>query len=204
MLDRFERYLETVPQSKERPGFWSVTIRAVEPSETPVLEHEFRGPADAAAVVALAREHQNADCSYEAEAYWDLWHQWPSDGVWRRGPQRILLTCHGETYDANAAAESGHYRADLGFEHLFTGHARLLGSRGGQEEASNQMEAEFLARMRNEQNLREYHDKTRQNIRQLFNWIRTVEQAIPVAKTLLWSEGEDNLEARLDEILAVH
>jgi hypothetical protein len=31
-----------------------------------------------------------------------------------------------------------------------------------------------------------------------------VEKALPLERYLLWSEGEENLEARLDEILAVH
>ena len=33
MLDSFERWLETAPLSAERPGFASLVVRAVEPSE---------------------------------------------------------------------------------------------------------------------------------------------------------------------------
>jgi hypothetical protein len=204
MLDRFERWLQTVPLSSAKQGFTNLTIRAVEPSESPLLEHEFRGGADAAAVATLTREHQNADCAYETDAYWDLWQQSPETGAWRLLPQRLLLICHGPTYDEGVFAETGHYQADLGFEHLFTGHAGLLGSHGMRSEPANEMEADFLARMTNEQHLREYHEKTRQNIQTLLAWTRAVEQALPINKTLLWSEGEENLEARLDEILAVH
>jgi hypothetical protein len=57
--------------------------------------------------------------------------------------------------------------------------------------------------MTREDRLGEYHDKTRQNIQQLLDWTRAVERALPLERTLLWSEGEENLEARLDEILAV-
>src|SRR5947207_4602761 len=90
MLDRFEKWLETVPLSSEKPGFASLTIRAVEPSESPLFEQDFLGGvADASAVVAMAREHQNADCSYEVEAHWDLWQQAPDSAAWRRAPQRI-------------------------------------------------------------------------------------------------------------------
>jgi hypothetical protein len=35
------------------------------------------------------------------------------------------------------------------------------------------------------------------------NWIRAVEGALPVERYRLWSEGEENFEARLDEILAL-
>jgi hypothetical protein len=203
-LDRFERWLDTVPASAERSGFASLVVRAVEPSEAPLLEHDFRtGAADAAAVVALAREHRNADCAYEVEAHWDLWQRDPDTTLWHRGPQRLLLICHGQDYDSGVAAESGHFLADLGLEHLYTGHAGLLGTRGARSQPTDPLEAEFLARMTREEELREYHEKTRQNIQQLLDWVRAVEQALPVARSILWSEGEENLEARLDEILAV-
>ena len=206
MLDRFERWLETVPASAKRPGFDRLVVRAVEPSETPLFEHDFRaGEADVATVVALAREHRNADCSYEVESHWDLWQPDLATGQWQQGPQGLLLICHGPDYDGgNPAAESGHFLADLGLEHLFTGHAGLLGTRTERAEPANPVEAEFLARMAREDRLREYHEKTRQNIQQLLDWTRAVENALPVERTVLWSEGEENLEARLDEILAVH
>jgi hypothetical protein len=205
MLDRFERWLETVPFSAERPGFASLIIRAVEPSETPLLEHDFRaGEADAASVIALAREHRNPDCSYEVETHWNLWQCDLATGLWQRGPQRLLLICNGEAYDNGVAAEGGHLQADLGLEHLYTGHAGLLGTRGVRTAPADPVEAGFLARMSDEDYLRRYHEKTRQNIQQLLDWTRVVEQALPVERTLLWSEGEENLEARLDEILAVH
>ena len=205
MLDRFERWLETVPASAERPGFASLVIRAVEPSEAPVLEHDFRaGGADAATVVALAREHRNADCSYEAETFWNLWQPDHETGVWQRAPRRLLLICNGPEYDGGVAAESGHFLADLGLEHCFTGHGGLLGASNRAAAPASQLEAEFLARMTRDDQLREYHEKTRQNIQQLMDWTRAVEQALPVERATLWSEGEENLEARLDEILAVH
>jgi hypothetical protein len=205
MLDRFERWLETVPVSPDRPGFSGLVVRAVEPSEPPVFEHDFRdGEADVATVAALAREHRNADCSYEVETRWDLWQPDIETGLWRRGPQRLLLICHGPVYEDGVAAESGHFLADLGLEHLFTGHAGLLGTRGRPAAPASPLEAEFLARMTREDHLREYHEKTRRNIQQLLDWTRAVEQALPVERTVLWSEGEENLEARLDEILAVH
>jgi hypothetical protein len=49
-----------------------------------------------------------------------------------------------------------------------------------------------------------YQEKTRDNIKSLFAWVRKMEDALPVAKLRLWSEGEENFEARLEEILAAH
>jgi hypothetical protein len=51
-------------------------------------------------------------------------------------------------------------------------------------------------------NLKEYHARTRDNIQQVFKWMEAVESALPVERSELWSEGEENFEARLDAILA--
>lgn len=56
--------------------------------------------------------------------------------------------------------------------------------------------------MKTGENLREYHTKTRENIQQLFNWVEAIERALPVERSELWSEGEENFEARLDAIVA--
>jgi hypothetical protein len=36
----------------------------------------------------------------------------------------------------------------------------------------------------------------------LFNWVEAIEAALPVERSELASEGEENFEARLDAILA--
>jgi hypothetical protein len=91
---------------------------------------------------------------------------------------------------------------DLGFEHLFTGHAGLLATQAEKiAEPQHPEEARFLMWMSQPQNLREYQEKTRENIKKLMNWMRTVEEAVPVERFRMWSEGEENFEARLDEIL---
>jgi hypothetical protein len=51
--------------------------------------------------------------------------------------------------------------------------------------------------------LREYQEKTLENIQMLMAWMRSAEEALSVDRIRLWSEGEENFEARLDEILAV-
>jgi len=204
MLEQFERLLEAVPLSSAGPGFRWLIVRAIGPAETPLVEHDLSAinakPAD---VVALAREYASADAAFEVEAYWDLWRWDANTSGWIRGPEPLLLTCQGEAYDDGSAAESGHFQIDAGLEHLYTGHAGLLGSSGARYAPADPLEAQFLALMSEEENLREYHEKTRQNIQQLMRWVQSVAQALPVDKFTLSSEGEENLEARLDEILAV-
>lgn len=205
LLEQFERLLETVPLSAGRPGFSSLVIRAVKFSEIPVAEHDVRGAnASAADVIALAREFGADDTACEVGAYWDLWSRDPDDGTWKLTPEPLLLSCHGSTYDEGVAAESGDFLVDLGFEHFFTGHAGLLGSHGARSAPADPVEAEFLALMLHEEHLHEYYERTRENIQTLLKWVRTAEQSLPIERFQLWSEGEENFEARLDEILAVH
>jgi hypothetical protein len=52
------------------------------------------------------------------------------------------------------------------------------------------------------ENLEKYQRQTRENIRRLQNWVSRIEADLPVEKTRLWSEGEENFEARLDEIVS--
>jgi hypothetical protein len=204
-LSRFERLLETFPLSSTWREFTGFVIRAVSPSEPPLTEHDLRGTmAGASDVIALAREHDSADCSYEVEAYWDGWQRNLETGVWEKRPERVLLICNGVDYDDGAWKDSGDFLADVGFEHLFTGHAGLLGAYGARSAPSDPVEAEFLAWMTHEEHLHEYYEKTRANIQLLLNWVDSVEKALPLERHFLWSEGEENLEARLDEILAVH
>lgn len=205
MLDRFERFLETFPLSASRHGFTALTIRAVSPAETPLLEQDLRGiKATASDVIALARERNNPDCSYEIEGYWDMRQRGLETGAWQKAPERVLLICNGRSYDEGVADSSGDFHADAGFEHLFTGHAGLLGTYSTRSAPTDPVEAEFLSWMTHEEHLHEYYEKTRANIQVLMNWVGSVEKAVPLERHLLWSEGEENLEARLDEILAVH
>jgi hypothetical protein len=204
LLPQFQRLLGTFPLSSVRREFTNLVIRAVNPSESPLAEHDLRGTiASAADVVALAAERENPDCSYEVEAYWDVWQRNLETGVWEKGPERVLLACNGPDYDEGVAKASGDFLADLGFEHFFTGHAGILGNHGARSAPADPVEAEFLSWMTHEEHLHEYYEKTRANIQLFLNWVSGVEKDLALERYHLWSEGEENLEARLDEILAV-
>ena len=205
MLSHFEHFLATAPLASAPPGFTGLTIRAVDFTETPLEEHDLRGYLTTpAAIVELGRERLSSDVCYEVAARWDLWVRDVETVRWKKKPERLDLFCYGLEYDGGAFAESGHFMADLGFEHLFTGHAGLLGGENGRvAQPQHPDEARFLMWMSQPQNLREYQEKTRENIQKLMGWMHAVEEAVPVERFRLWSEGEENFEARLDEILAV-
>ncbi|HXO04035.1 MAG TPA: hypothetical protein VN884_00235, partial [Candidatus Sulfotelmatobacter sp.] len=72
----------------------------------------------------------------------------------------------------------------------------------GRSKSESPEEERFLEAMARPENLHNYYEKTQENIKKLFDWVRRIETALPVDKLRLWSEGEENFEARLEEILA--
>jgi len=206
LIPQFARFLATAPLSPSQPGFTELIVQPIDASETPLAEWDLReqgyGPPE---VAALAAQHINADSAYLASAHWDLWSFDSATFKWAQKPEPLTLICHGPEYDSGIASSEGHFVADLGFEHFFTGHAGLLAPGAASnpfDSSGDPVERSFRQWMSVPANLKEYHAKTRENIQLLFNWIDAVEQALPVERSELSSEGEENFEARLDAILA--
>jgi len=206
MIAEFARFLTTAPLSDSHGAFEELIVQAVDPGEAPIAEWDLRpmnaGPAK---VAAMAAQHLNSDTAYVVMAPWDLWAFDLETLKWQRKPQPLELICHGPDYDDGIAASAGHFQADLGFEHFFTGHGGLLAPAPAERAShppEHPVEHTFRQWMAASNNLKEYHAKTRENIQQLFLWVEAIERALPVERTEVWSEGEENMEARLDEILA--
>ena len=127
MIAEFARFLTTVPLAETRSGFDQLIVQAIEAGETPLEEWDLReqkyGPAE---VAALAIQHLNLDTAFFVSGRWDLWTFDIETLKWTLGPQPLELVCQGTLYDNGIARTSGHFMADLGFEHLFTGHGGLL------------------------------------------------------------------------------
>lgn len=204
MLAQFGSFLATVPFSVSKPGFTNLTIRAVDSSEAPILEDDLRAaPLDSAGIIELIGQQIHSDSAYEVRAHLDLWEFDAAAAKWMNGPHPLEIFCYGEDYDDGFWRENGHIEVDLGFEHLFTGHAGLLGIRQiGKRPAESPEEARFLEAMAWPENLQAYHERTRENIKKLLDWVRRIEKAVAVDRVRLWSEGEENFEARMEEILA--
>lgn len=205
MIAQFVRLLATVPLSAARNSFNQLVVQAVDATETPLAEWDFReGTFGAPEVAALAAQNIHEDTGYIVEAEWDLWTFDSETLKWRLGPNPIEITCRGPQYDHGACESDGQFSADLGFEHLFTGHAGLLAPGAASnpfDSSDHPIEKTFRQWMSVENNRREYAAKTRENIQQLFQWIESLERALPVERYELLSEGEENFEARLDAIL---
>jgi hypothetical protein len=205
MIAEFARFLTTAPLTATPPVFTELLVQAVDATETPVAEWDLRplniSPAE---IAALAVQQLNADTAYLVSARWDLWEFDLETLKWQHKPQPLVLNCQGPEFDEGIATTSGHFSADLGFEHFFTGHGGLLAPGAASNpfaSSDHPMEHTFRQWMKAPENLKEYHAKTKENIKQLFNWVEAIERALPVERSELWSEGEENFEARLDAIL---
>jgi hypothetical protein len=205
MIAEFARFLTTAPLSESHPGFDNLMVQAVDSTEPPAAEWDLHGSAfGPAQVAALAAQNLNADSAYTAFAKWDLWSFDLEALKWQRKPEPLTLTCNGLLYDDGLAATAGQFNAELGLEHFFTGHGGILAPGTATNPfagSEHPMEHTFRRWMSASGNAKEYHLKTRENIQQLMNWVDAVERALPVERTELWSEGEENFEARLDAIL---
>jgi hypothetical protein len=205
MVPQFVRFLATVPLSAARNSFDNLVIQAIDSTETPVSEWDFReGTFGAPEVAAIAAQYIHEDTAYIVEAQWDLWTFDSETLKWTHGPHPLEIICRGPQYDDGASASDGQFSLDLGFEHLFTGHAGILAPGAASnpfDSSDHPIEKTFRQWMSVEANRREYAAKTRENIQQLFSWIESIERALPVERNELRSEGEENFEARLDAIL---
>jgi hypothetical protein len=206
MLAEFARLLTSAPLSATPPVFTELVVQPIDATEAPVAEWDLRplnmGPPE---VVALAVQHLNADTAYIVSAKWDIWKFDIESLKWQHKPEPLVLTCHGLEYEDGLAASAGHFSADLGFEHFFTGHGGLLAPGAASNpfaSSDHPVEHTFRQWMSVSANLKEYHAKTRENIQQLFRWVEAIQSALPVERSELWSEGEENFEARLDAIAA--
>jgi hypothetical protein len=206
MIAEFARFLTSAPLSASHLEFDELQVQAVDPSEPPAAEWDLHGAGyGPAEVAALAAQHFNSDSAYIASANWDLWSFDVETLKWQQKPEPLVLTCHGLHYDDGVAATAGHFSADLGFEHLFTGHGGILAPGAASNPfagSEHPIEHTFRQWMSVAGNVKEYHAKTRENIQQLTSWLDAIERALPVERSELWSEGEENFEARLDAILA--
>ena len=206
MIAEYARYLTSAPLSEAHPFFDELVVQAVDPAETPVGEWDLRGQGfGPAEVAALAAQYLNDDTAYIATAQWDLWSFDIEALKWELKPSPLELLCYGPQYDGGASATAGHFSADLGFEHLFTGHGGLLAPGAASDpfaSSDHPVEHTFRRWMSIAANRAQYHAKTRENIQKLMAWIDGITRALPLERSELWSEGEENFEARVDAILA--
>jgi hypothetical protein len=208
LIAQFARFLTTAPLSATENAFKELIVQPIDATELSLAEWDLKDLGyGAPEVAALAIQHLHPDSAYIVNAKWDIWSFDAEAMKWMHKPEPLMLTCYGPEYDGGIAASEGNFTADLGFEHFFTGHGGLLAPGAASnpfDSSDHPLEHTFRQWMSVPANLKEYHAKTRANIQQLFSWVEAIEQALPVERSELWSEGEQNFEARLDAILGQH
>jgi hypothetical protein len=204
-LENLARLLETAPFSASVPGFTGLVVRALNPSEPLVQEFDFRGrPLSVQEIISLMREATASDLAYEIRGQWDLWTFDAESIRWQNKPQTFQIDSYGPEYGEGANSGQEHFLIDLGFEHLFTGHGGLLSRNHASHDGGDAPEERrFLSIMAAPERLREYRERTRDNIQKLLSWMQLATVAVPLERYKMWSEGEGDLEATVDEILSV-
>lgn len=199
-----EALLTLFPVSTSRHDF-RMLIRSLDTAQNPTLERDLLTAPSA--VRELADQFLHEDTSYEVTVHWDLWQARTAAGPsleWEQSPARVELLLQGEQFDEARYRETGHVLLNLGFEHLYTGHADVLsGAEIRPEDFTNRAEYEFIFALQDPQVLETYRRRTRENIRRLYSYVRQVEKGLPVKKRRLWSEGEADFARRTEKILAV-
>jgi hypothetical protein len=208
LIPQFARFLTTAPLSASEPAFKELIVQPIDATELSLAEWDLKDLGyGAPEVAALAIQHLHPDSAYIVSAKWDLWSFDVEALKWTHKPEPLLITCYGPDFDSGIGAAEGNFTADLGFEHFFTGHSGLLAPGAASnpfDSSDHPLEHTFRQWMAVPANLKEYHAKTRENIQQLFRWVEAIEAALPVERSELSSEGEENFEARLDAILSKH
>lgn len=204
LIAHAEKLLRFFPISESEPGLRAFVIRAVNPAEPPLFERDFLFSAEE--VRSCLAEFFQADCAAELRAYWDLW-TYRHDGTqldWQQGPSPVEFVFHGESYDEATFAENGHALITLGLEHVFTGHAGILSGSAAEakpEQFEVRAEYEFALALQEPEVLETYRTHTLENIRRLLALERALWTGLPIERRRLWSEGEVDLERRLEEVL---
>ena len=159
----------------------TVTAAAVYPiswNEAPVYQRIYDAAdgeaAKPEAAVAEAMELLHEDYAYEFEVKWDLWAPESVGGldtVWRQEPSPLRVTGFGPEFDEGTYEQNGQIRIDFGSDASFL-----------QEDVT--LEPEAAAHVQ-------------QNVQKLIDVTQAIQNNLPVASRLLWSESGESLAEKL-------
>ena len=113
MLRHFETLLSLFPASRLAKRGPVLRVYAIDQSEPPASEREFLPGAEAAEIVAIARETGAPDCAVEVETAWDLWQY---DMDWKLRPAAVTLISLGPEFENEIG---DHLRIEFGLDSRF-------------------------------------------------------------------------------------
>jgi len=171
ILPRTVSVLKQLPFSAARPGVTYAAVQPVSWAEPTILERRFVPGLPPEEAVVVADEFLHDDYAYVFEAYWDLWTPRESPEKWVLEPSLVRVVAHGEEFEENASAATGHIQIDFGLDTPFL-----------HEELDLTPEAEA---------------HVRSNVHRLVEFTAKVEKNAGATGRLLWSESEENLAQKL-------
>ncbi|MGD0132524.1 MAG: hypothetical protein ABSE57_10780 [Bryobacteraceae bacterium] len=193
MLRNYEKLLRLFPFSLLAQQATTFKIMAVDPSEPVVAEIPYSPPVPIDAVLAVAKDFQNADASYRLETWWDLWQ---FDVDWKLAPARVALCCFGPEFNQSP---SGLERAPDAQP------ASVIAFPNPNEDAAIgcALEIEFGidANFLPQPDLPDSPRMIESNIKSLLKLVHDLDDALPVETRRLWSESGENFAEKLHQAL---
>ena len=188
MLRQYEKLLRLFPYSRLAQQASTFKVIAVDYSEPTLIEIPYPPPVPVEAILSVAKDFQNPDCSYRLETWWDLWH---FTDQWKLEPTRVALCCFGPEFDRGSAGA-----VSVSAVTEFPGSAEI-GGPGCALEIEFGIDANFLPQP-------ELPDSPRivqSNIKSLLKLVHDLDDALPAEKRLLWSESGENFSDKLHHAL---
>lgn len=198
MLRNYEKLLRLFPFSRLTKQASTFKIMAVDPNEPVVAEVPYSPPVPIDAVLAVAKDFQNADACFRLETWWDLW-QFGSDesrAEWKLGPSRVALCCFGPEFDQSPSGNSGAREAPRTPVIEFPHAGDDLGL-GCALEVEFGIDAHFLP----QPDLPGSTRMIESNIKSLLKLVHDLDDALPVETRRLWSESGENFAEKLQQAL---
>lgn len=198
MLRNYEKLLRLFPFSRLAQQANTFKIMAVDANEPVVAEIPYSPPVPLEAVLAVAKDFQNADACYRLETWWDLWQFGSEEAVgdWKLAPSRVALCCFGPEFDQSPSAQAGSPEAPQTAVIEFPGAGDDVAI-GCALEIEFGIDAHFLPQPDVPASTRMIES----NIKSLLKLVHDLDDALPVETRRLWSESGENFAEKLQQAL---
>lgn len=193
MLRNYEKLLRLFPFSRLSQQASTFKVMAVDENEPVLAEIPYAPPVPIEAILAVAKDFQNADACFRLETWWDLW-QFVED--WKLIPARATLICFGPEFNQNPGTVATPHDPRRARVIPFP-NAEEDAAFGGALEIEFGLDANFLPQPDQPGSARMIES----NIKSLLKLVHDLDDALPVETRRLWSESGGNFAEKLHQAL---
>jgi len=208
MLRNYEKLLRLFPFSRLAGQASTFKIMAVDANEPVVAEVPYPPPVPVDAVLAIAKDFQNADACYRLETWWDLWQFGSEDSLndWKLAPTRVALCCFGPEFDQSPSGNAQPRHEIPRHNDLHQAQrAPVIPFPDAHEDAAIgcALEVEFGidANFLPQPDVPDSPRLIQSNIKSLLKLVHDLDDALPVETRRLWSESGGNFAEKLQQAL---